>query len=70
MKGIIEDTEPIDYSSADFNLGYLQEIISKLENDFPKDKRKLEYKRYVEQFNGVLTIYNKKAGEKIYKIIK
>lgn len=58
----------VDYSSI--GLGELQEIIDDMENNPPKDKRKAEYKEYVKTLNNFFDLYNKKRGEKIYRLIK
>lgn len=66
---LVEDNEsPVDYSSLE--LGQLQEIIGDLEDSMPKDKRTQEYKEWIKDLNNLFTIYNKKKGEKIYKLIK
>lgn len=68
-KLIVEDEEtPIDYSSLE--LGQLQEIIGDMEENIPKDKRTQEYKEHIKDLNNLFIIYNKKKGEKIYKLIK
>lgn len=64
----MEEEEKEDYSN--YNLGALQEVIGKLESNPPKDKRKIEFKEYVAELNMLMQIYNAKAGEKIYRIIK
>lgn len=60
--------EEIDYTT--FSLGALQEVIGKLEDTPPKDKRKKEYKEYIDRLNLFFKLYNTKAGEKVYRIIK
>lgn len=62
------DEEIIDYSI--YSLGELQEIIGNYEDKPPKDKRKKEYKEYVQLLNTFFDIYNKKAGERVYRKIK
>lgn len=59
------DEDKIDYSI--YSLGELQEIISGLEDNPPKDKRKKDFQDYKILMNQIFDIYNKKAAFKFYK---
>ncbi len=53
------------------SIGALQEVIDDLEDKLLKlDKRTVKYKKAVIELNDLFMIYNKKRGEKIYKLIK
>ena len=67
-KQVLEEIEVVNYEG--YSLGHLQEIIEGLENRPPLDKRKKEYKSHIDNLNSLFKIYNKKAGQKIYRIIK
>lgn len=60
--------EEIDYTI--YSIGELQEIISIMENNSPKDKRKKEYQDYKNILNQIFDIYNKKAAYKTYVKIR
>ena len=50
------EEEVVDYSI--YSLGELQEIIGNYEDKPPKDKRKKEYKEYLQVLNTFFDIYN------------
>lgn len=65
---VVMEEEIIDYST--YSLGGLQEVIGGLEDAPPRDKRKKEYKEYIQSLNTLFDLYNKKAGERVYRKIK
>ena len=55
----------------EMSLGELQEIITQEEDALSRlDKRTSRYKIAVSNLNILFEVYNKKHGEKIYKLIK
>lgn len=62
-----EEVEKVDYSS--YSLGGLQEVIGRMEENVPLDKRKKEFREYVAELNSLFNIYNSRKGEKIYRKI-
>lgn len=62
------DDEHIDYESL--SLGELANIIVEKYDLFPTDKRKKEYKKAIIEYNTIAYIYNRRAKDKIFKILK
>ncbi len=50
--------------------GELQDILERMFESLPKDRRSREYKMLRDEWNFVANIYNKKVNEKIYKTLK
>lgn len=64
----MEDDKQVDYTSL--SLLELWEIIDKLEDTVPKDRRTVQYKDHLRHMNELFSIYNEKADGKIFKLIK
>ena len=62
------EQDVVDYSI--YALLEIREMISNLEDNPPKDKRKKEYRDYIDKLNNLFQLYNSKVNEKVYKIIK
>lgn len=60
--------ENIDYGNK--SLGELQEILEDLYENLPKDKRIKDYHIAKAWYNNIAQLYNTKAEDKIYTIIK
>ena len=60
--------EEIDYGKK--SLGELQEILENLYEKLPKDKRIKDYQRAKALYNNIAQLYNTKAKDNIYTIIK
>ena len=60
-----ELSPPVDSSA-----GGMQELIFSKEDNEPRDKRTITWKKWRKEINDLMKEYNKKIGIKIYKEIK
>lgn len=59
-----DEEEVVDY--LNIPLLELAEIINELYDNRPRDKRTKESKQYIEKYNTLISIYNKRSNFKAY----